>query len=138
MIERGGGTIVNISSIAAIRPLAFWGSYSVSKIGVEMLTRQLALELAEHNIRVNCVAPGLVATPRTEQSLKDPELAALRAPGLPFGRAGKPNEIASTVCFMASDEASYITGQILVADGAESDAWPIRAILAKRSPTTGR
>ncbi len=133
MIAASGGAIINVSSIAALRPLAFWGSYSISKIGVVMLTRQLALELAQYGIRVNAVAPGLIATPRTESSLSDPELVTMRMPGLPFGRPGQPAEIAEIVSFLASGHASYITGQIVVADGGESDAWPIRTALAKRT-----
>jgi glucose 1-dehydrogenase len=134
MVARGGGAIVNISSVASMRPLALWGGYSISKGGVDMLTRQMALELADDHIRVNAVAPGLVATPRTKPALTNPEIVALRTPGLPLGRAGLPEEIARTVCFLSSDASSLITGQIIVADGGELDAWPILTAIAKRSP----
>ncbi len=110
--NRRAGSIINIASVAAKVPLP-GGAYSVSKAGVWMLTKVLALELAITGIRVNAIGPGFVETPMTE-ALRTDEGRARWALGMtPTGRFGQPEEIASTALFLASDESSYFTGEIL-------------------------
>jgi NAD(P)-dependent dehydrogenase (short-subunit alcohol dehydrogenase family) len=118
MRKVGGGAIVNNASMAA-----FYGhpifAYSASKAGVVALTRSLAVSLAKDNIRVNCVSPGFIDTPMVapvmnERRIKNIELR------VPMKRHGKAEEIAGTVLFLASDDASYITGQTIAVDGGMS------------------
>jgi len=122
MVERGGGAIVNIASLAAVLASYCRAPYCASKGGVEMLTKALALDLAEQNVRVNAVAPGSIKTPmsrpweRRFASSTESMVLALS----PMRRWGKPEEIANAVLFLASDEASYVTGEMLMADGGQS------------------
>lgn len=114
MVESGnGGTIVNIASVAARRPLAGAVDYCVSKAGAWMLTKGLALELAPHNVRVNAIGPGFVETPMTARMGDTDEGAALMAAMTPMGRLGTPIEIANTALFLSTEESSYFTGQML-------------------------
>ncbi len=118
MIDQGdGGAIVNISSGAAKIPMPGSAEYSVSKTGVWMLTRVLALELATHNIRVNTVAPGVIDTPMALGLSQDEERRAAFERFVPLGRLGEAEDIAEATLFLLSDHASYITGQILHPDG---------------------
>jgi meso-butanediol dehydrogenase / (S,S)-butanediol dehydrogenase / diacetyl reductase len=116
-----GGSIVTIGSTNSLVPRPNAAAYCASKAALLMLTRTLALELAPRRIRANCVCPGVVDTPLTElflQRADDP--AALReeyAKWAPLHRLADPREIASCVVFLASDEASFVTGSALVADG---------------------
>ena len=105
----GGGSIVNISSTAALH--GTWGNYGVAKAAVEALTRSLAVEGAPHGIRANGVSPGWVTTDVTTGHDDVDRSASL------FGRMGKPDEIARAVMFLASDDASFVTGQTLIVDG---------------------
>ncbi len=115
MIKAGnGGAIVNVSSIAAIGPAPQLGDYSVSKAGVLMLTRVLALELAPHKIRVNCILPGHIRTPMTAGLYETPQLMP------PIGRYGEPADTAAALLFFASDDSSYITGKLLAVDGGRT------------------
>ena len=92
-------------------------AYAASKAGINGLARSLALELAERNVRVNAVAPGPIATDMTAETRADPErFASLRA-AIPMGRFGTAEEIADLIVFLLSDRASFITGQVVVADG---------------------
>ena len=117
-LERGGGgAIVNNSSVHEIIPKPQFVSYSVSKGGLENLTRTLALEYAHEGIRVNSVAPGAIVTPINDAWTGDPERRRAVESHIPMGRAGSPEEIAAVFAFLASDEASYITGQTLFACG---------------------
>lgn len=122
MIERGGGVIVNTGSMWAIQAIGATPSsaYSAAKAGVHALTRNLAIELADDGIRVNTVAPAVVETPVYEtfmsaDEVRDvlPTFASLH----PLGRNGKPKDVVSAILFLASDEASWITGAILPVDG---------------------
>jgi NAD(P)-dependent dehydrogenase (short-subunit alcohol dehydrogenase family) len=115
MIEAGAGSIVNISSISARYAGLPHAAYSASKAGVVSLTREAALELAPHGIRVNSVAPGPNATPMNE--VLDPKIFAAIGDSIPIGRWGSPADIGAAVAFLASDEAAYITGAILPVTG---------------------
>lgn len=117
MIKLNGGTIINIASMSGLEPLSGSGAYSISKAALIMLSKQLALELAKYGIRVNAVCPGMIHTPLNEDVLADPEIRRQREALVPIGRIGTPEDIARTVCFLVSDEASYITGQAIVVDG---------------------
>lgn len=126
LVRQLSGSVINITSVAAVRALPFWGAYSVSKQAVTMLTRQLAGEWLEpegSTIRVNAIAPGLIATPRTERLVSNPSAMGPRLAGIPMGRVGTPDDIANFAVFLASDRSSFMTGQQLVVDGGESDYW---------------
>jgi 3-oxoacyl-[acyl-carrier protein] reductase len=112
MERNKGGTIVNIASTAGIAGVEGGAAYGASKAGIINITRSLAKEWAKNNIRVNAVAPSFVLTPMlAEDSLKE------ISKSVPLGRVSEPEEIARTILFLASDDASYITGSILVVDG---------------------
>jgi NAD(P)-dependent dehydrogenase (short-subunit alcohol dehydrogenase family) len=109
------GSIVNVTSVHEHIPLEGSAAYCAAKGGLGLLTKVMALELAEHRIRVNAVAPGEIATPMTGQHDVDPH--TVERPGIPWKRPGDAHEIAAVVAFLASDAASYITGASIVADG---------------------
>jgi 3-oxoacyl-[acyl-carrier protein] reductase/2-hydroxycyclohexanecarboxyl-CoA dehydrogenase len=115
MLPRGSGAIVNIGSAAGQRGLQGASSYTAAKGGILAFTRGVALEYATHGIRVNCIAPGFVETPILDK-LPD-EVRAMAVPMTPMGRIGRPEEIAATALFLASDESSYFTGQTLNPNG---------------------
>lgn len=118
MIERGTkGAIVNTSSCTSRTVSKNTGAYAASKAGVAQLTKWLALELAEYGIRVNSVGPGTSMTRITEGTRNDPERNAQFLANIPMGRYGDPREAANVALFLASDEASYVTGETLVEDG---------------------
>jgi 2-hydroxycyclohexanecarboxyl-CoA dehydrogenase len=119
MRERRRGHIVNISSNVSQRLPAGSGPYTMSKVGLEALTRILAKEEGPHGIRVNAIAPGPIRTDMLEESLKvmGPERAEAFIRSVPLGRTGQPEEIASVVVFLVSDAASFITGQIIYVNG---------------------
>ncbi len=116
MIARRSGRLVLISSTSGQRGEAFYSHYSASKGGIISLTKSLALELAPHGILVNCVAPGWVVTDMTTETFSSPERAAVEAT-IPLRRPGTPDEIAGAVVFLASELATYITGEILNVNG---------------------
>ncbi len=128
MIEAGrGGAIVNVSSIHGYRVEALASAYDVAKGGLDQLTRALALELAPHGIRVNGIAPGFVDTPMAILPDGTNELEGqwfnehyVGRRKIPLARAAAPEEIAATIAFMASDDASYVNGTTLVVDGGLS------------------
>lgn len=111
------GAIVNLSSINAEKTSALQVSYAASKGGIRQLTKAMALALAPWNIRVNAVGPGIIRTAMTEQTLNDPTKRRRAMSRTPLGRPGEPDEVAAVAVFLASDEASYITGQTIYADG---------------------
>lgn len=121
MVAQGGGAIVNISSLNARIPMPTGSPYSAAKAGVEMLTRTAALELASDAVRVNAILPGLIRTPLSEGALQDEQIASAYLAGIPLGRPGTPAELASAALFLASDEASFITGTSLIVDGGNSN-----------------
>ena len=115
MIRRGFGRIVMISSIAALRPRPQLLHYSVAKAGMLALVRSSARAWAQHGLRINAVCPGMIDTESVAKAPTDFVVAAIE--DVPMGRIGRPEEIAAVVNFLLSDEASYITGQTLVASG---------------------
>ncbi|MBW2427081.1 MAG: glucose 1-dehydrogenase [Deltaproteobacteria bacterium] len=121
LAAEGGGAIVNISSIDGLAGVTHLTSYSASKFGVRGLTRSAALELGHRGIRVNSVHPGFIETPLLTNNLRDSSEAREMIDGLmsrqPIPRLGRPEEIASLVLFLASDESSYCTGAEFVIDG---------------------
>ena len=123
---RGNGVVINIASITGM--IAFAGqtvgnfAHAATKGGVIGLTKQLAVEWAPYNIRVNSIAPGLIMTPGTADIAENKELEQTFLKTIPLGRAGRPEEIAAVALFLASDEASYVTGANIVADGGVT-AW---------------
>ena len=122
MVERvkaGGpaGSIVNMSSINAVLAIASQVPYSISKGGVSQLTKAMALSLAPHGIRVNAIGPGSIRTDMLASVNFDPAARDRILSRTPLGRIGDPSEIAAIAVFLASDEASYITGQTIYADG---------------------
>lgn len=116
MREHGGGAVVNITSISAVRASTLRSAYGTSKAGLAHLTKQLAVELASLGIRVNAVAPGPVETAMARQ-VHTPEIRADYHDAIPLNRYGLEEELAEAVFFLCSDRASYITGQILAVDG---------------------
>ena len=118
MMERGWGRIINVSGLNAFSGRAGWAHVCASKMGALGLTRALAAELAEYNILVNHIVPGAFdTTPPPEQAGGAMPPAAARAAGIPLGRLGMPEEIATTCAFLASDDASFITGQTIHVNG---------------------
>jgi NAD(P)-dependent dehydrogenase (short-subunit alcohol dehydrogenase family) len=118
MAQAGRGSIVNMSSVNGTLAIPSIASYNVSKGGINQLTRVMALALADKGIRVNAVAPGTIATELAAKAVLTSEEAKARIMSrTPLRRLGQPAEIADTVAFLASDAASYITGEIMVVDG---------------------
>lgn len=116
MIDAGrGGRVINITSVHEHAPKVGSAPYCAAKAGLGALTKVLALELAEHDITVNSVAPGEIATPMTGQEDADPRRQP--RPGLPLGRPGHADEVASVVAFLATPAAGYVTGASYVVDG---------------------
>ncbi|MDG5777954.1 glucose 1-dehydrogenase [Haloarculaceae archaeon H-GB2-1] len=121
MIDRDvAGDIVNVSSVHDVLPRTEKIHYDTAKAGVLMLTKDMALELAEHGISVNCVAPGAIETPMNAELLDDPDEIERMNERIPWGRMGKPEEIADAVAFLASQDATYVTGSRLCVDGGLS------------------
>ena len=116
MRDNGGGAIVNITSISGLRASTLRTAYGTSKAGLAHLTKQQAVELAAHGIRVNAVAPGPVETAMAK-AVHTPEIRADYHDHMPLNRYGLESELAETIFFLCSDKASYITGQVLCVDG---------------------
>lgn len=111
------GSIVNVSTVASLRPWPGLGAYGVSKAAVNAMTQVLAAELGPSGIRVNAIAPGVVRTRFSEALWKDPRAEEGAARRLPLGRIAEPEDIVGAAVFLASDASCYITGQVLVVDG---------------------
>jgi dehydrogenase/reductase SDR family protein 4 len=118
MIDEGrGGSIINIASIAGLQPQPGGLLYSFTKAGLIMMTRSWAQEFGAHNIRVNAIAPGLVQTDFSEFLWKDEGRRRQYEAMTPLGRIGQPEEIAGLALYLASEESSFVTGQVMTADG---------------------
>jgi NAD(P)-dependent dehydrogenase (short-subunit alcohol dehydrogenase family) len=120
MVEGGGGSIVNVSSIAGALTHPWMGPYCVSKAGLDMLTRCAADELGEHGIRVNSVLPGVVRTPMAAALSEIPVSREEYLSLMPISRIGEPEDIGRFVAFLLSDDASWITGQLVAVDGGHT------------------
>jgi len=118
MMRQGNGSIVNIASLNAHVPMHAGSAYVAAKAGVEMLSRNGALEFAEFGIRVNAILPGLVQTPLTRRHFDNPDALAAFEQRIPMGRPAQPEEIAAPALYLASDDASYVNGASLLVDGA--------------------
>lgn len=116
----GGGAIVGTASINAWHVEETMAAYNVSKAAVHALVRSAAIDLGRHGIRVNAVAPGVVDTAIARLVVHNPELAPAYLRTIPLGRFGQPRDIADAVLFLASDDAAYVTGQMLVIDGGQT------------------
>jgi NAD(P)-dependent dehydrogenase (short-subunit alcohol dehydrogenase family) len=120
MIERNDGAIVIVSSIGGLRGNAVIGAYAISKAADFQLARNLAQELSPHNIRVNCIAPGLVKTDFARALWDTPEAEKRSSAGTPLRRLGEPDDIAGAAVFLASRAGSWMTGQAIVVDGGST------------------
>jgi len=122
MIRQGKGAIVNTASIAGLRAFGGYGTYGAAKGGVVQLTKALAVEVARAGVRVNCVCPGIIDTAMLDQGVAQMGLdktafVQLAGAAHPMGRIGRPDEVAAAILFLASDDASFITGIALSVDG---------------------
>ncbi|MDA0836990.1 MAG: glucose 1-dehydrogenase [Planctomycetota bacterium] len=117
LAEQKPGVVINVSSVHEVIPKPLYAGYSASKGGMGNLTRTLALEYAKHGIRVNGIGPGATITPMNDAWKDAPEKRAIVESHIPMGRSGTSEEMAAAAAFLASDEASYITGQTLYIDG---------------------
>jgi NAD(P)-dependent dehydrogenase (short-subunit alcohol dehydrogenase family) len=117
----GGGAVVNMSSfLVEMGCTVPQDAYASSKGAISALTRSMAVQFGSKGIRVNALAPGPILTPHVEQFFPDPDARALRLARVPLGRFGVPEDVASLACFLASDAASWLTGQVIVLDGGIS------------------
>ena len=124
MLDSGGGSIVNVASFVALMGAATAQiAYTASKGGVLAMTRELAVEYARQGIRANSICPGPIETPLLAELLADPVRRQRRLVHIPIGRFGRPEEIAKAALFLASDDASFVTGSALVVDGGITAAY---------------
>ena len=117
MAQRRDGVIIIVSSIGGLKGSAMLGAYAISKAADMQLARNLAVEWGKHNIRVNCIAPGLVKTDFARALWGNPELLARTEAVTPLGRIGEPDDIGGIAVFLASRAGAFVTGQTIVADG---------------------
>jgi NAD(P)-dependent dehydrogenase (short-subunit alcohol dehydrogenase family) len=129
MMKQNTGNIINLSSQVGLNPGTGIGAYSISKAGIIMLTRQLALELAAYNIRVNAIAPGVVKTDFNLNVWKDPQNASQLANTIPLGKLADPEDVAQPALFLASDASGYITGSVINVDGG----WKVPAAARRQA-----
>jgi NAD(P)-dependent dehydrogenase (short-subunit alcohol dehydrogenase family) len=125
MEAQGGGVIINLTSIAGLRPSPGMGIYGISKSAIIMLTQVLALELGPAHIRVNAIAPGVIRTRFSQLLWQTPEIAGPTLAHTPLGRFGEPEDVAGLALFLASPAAEYVTGAVLLVDGGLYVAPPV-------------
>jgi NAD(P)-dependent dehydrogenase (short-subunit alcohol dehydrogenase family) len=126
MAAQGRGKIINLTSIAGLRPSPGMGVYSISKAAIIALTQVLAVELGPANIQVNAIAPGVIRTRFSQLLWQTPHIAEPMLASLPLGRFGEPEDVAGLALFLASSAADYITGGVFVVDGGLNVATPMR------------
>ena len=126
METQGGGKIINLTSVAGMRPSPGMGVYGISKAAVIMLTQVLALELGHANIQVNAIAPGVIKTRFSRLLWQTPQIAEPILKSLPLGRFGEPEDVAGLALFLASSASDYVTGALFVVDGGMSIAAVLR------------
>jgi NAD(P)-dependent dehydrogenase (short-subunit alcohol dehydrogenase family) len=121
MQPQGSGSIINISSVSSLRAGMAAGAYSAAKAAVNQFSMCAAMEAAPHGVRVNVVAPGAVETPGLDASVgKNEAMKELMASSIPIHRLGTPEDLAHSICFLASDDAAFITGVVLPVDGGKT------------------
>jgi len=138
MRKLGGGSIISTASIAGLRGAAGLHAYCAAKAGVISLTRSAAIELAKDKIRVNCICPGLIATPLTYNRLPGGEQTAtqLFAGFQPWPRTGRPEDIAAMALYLASDDSEFVSGQAMVVDGAATSGMGAANLQQSQQPAT--
>lgn len=132
MAKQGGGSIINISSVGGLVPDISQVAYGTSKAAINYLTKLIAVHEAKNNIRCNAVLPGMTATDAVEKNLTG-DFRELFMKHIPFGRMGKPEEIAAAAVYFASDESAYTTGQILTVSGGFGLATPLYGDLSDKT-----
>jgi NAD(P)-dependent dehydrogenase (short-subunit alcohol dehydrogenase family) len=120
MIERGSGSIIIVSSIGGLKASALIGAYNISKAADFQLARNLAAEFGPHQVRVNCIAPGLIRTDFAKALWENPDTLKAVTAHTPLQRIGEPHEIAGAAIFLASDASTFVTGQAIVVDGGST------------------
>jgi NAD(P)-dependent dehydrogenase (short-subunit alcohol dehydrogenase family) len=116
----GGASVVNLSSLSALRAVTLVPGYGAAKAGIASLTHNLAVKWAARNIRVNAVIPGMIDTPMTSPAKAVPEIIDAELTRIPMGRLGTPDEIAATIAFVCTEQSSYTSGALFVVDGAST------------------
>jgi NAD(P)-dependent dehydrogenase (short-subunit alcohol dehydrogenase family) len=122
MESQGGGKIINMTSVAGLRPSPGMGVYSVSKAGIVALTQVLAVELGHANIQVNAIAPGVIKTRFSQLLWQTPQISEPILNSLPLGRFGEPEDVAGLALYLASSASDYVTGAVFVVDGGMNTA----------------
>lgn len=117
MVARGAGVIINVTSVHEEIPSPGGAAYDAAKGGLRSITRTLAFELAPSGVRINNIAPGMIATPMTAERIEDPEKLEQSRQRIPLRRPGEPQEVANVALFLASDDSSYVTGSSYFVDG---------------------
>jgi len=117
MEEQGGGKIINMASVAGLRPSPGMGLYGIGKAALIQLTRQLALELGPHNIQVNAIAPGIIETRFSQLLWQTPQISEPLLANMPLGKFGQPRDVAGLALYLASPASDYVTGAVFSVDG---------------------
>ncbi len=117
MKDQGGGKIINVASVAGLRPGFNMGAYSISKAGILMLTQVLARELGEDNIQVNAIAPGLIRTKFSKVLWESEDVLRMQEKATPLGRIGEPEDVVGAALYLASSASDYVSGTVIVVDG---------------------
>lgn len=125
--QNSGGTIINVDSLNSFRPLKAVQPYAMSKAAVSAMTRGMAMEWGEHNIRVNAIAPGFILTDLTNKLWSNPTMQAWNDANCPLKRLGQPEDLIGTAVFLISDASKFLTGQVIYVDGGITCGmqWPI-------------